>query len=62
MLAVYVADLSRVFVVPVDDCPSIRASFELDPPRNNQRRGVRFADDYAFECRLESHSSSRQVA
>jgi hypothetical protein len=29
----------------------------LDAPRNNQRRGVRLADDYAFERWLESHIS-----
>jgi hypothetical protein len=62
VLAVYVAALSRVLVVPVDDCPVYTGFLRLDPPRNNQRRGVRFADDYAFERWLESHGSSRQVA
>jgi hypothetical protein len=62
VLAVYVAALSRVFVVPVDDCPVCTGLLRLDPPRNNQRRGVRFADDYAFDRWLESYNSSRQVA
>jgi hypothetical protein len=53
---VYVPALSRVFVVPVDDCPVYTGFLRLDPPRNNQRRGVRFADDYAFERWLESYS------
>jgi hypothetical protein len=61
-LAVYVAALSRVFVVPVDDCPVYTGFVRLDAPRNNQRQGVRFADDYAFERWLESYNSSRQVA
>jgi hypothetical protein len=62
VLAVYVASISRVFVVPVDDCPTYTGFLRLDPPRNNQRRGVRFADDYAFERWLESYRSPRQAA
>ena len=59
VLAVYVATISRVFVVPVDDCPTYTGCLRLDPPRNNQRQGVRFADDYAFERWLESYCSPR---
>jgi hypothetical protein len=62
VLAVYVAALGRVFMVPVDDCPAYVCSLRLDPPRNNQRRRVRFAEDYAFERWVESHIARRRVA
>ena len=62
VLAVYVASISSVFVVPVDDCPTYTGFLRLDPPRNNQRRGVRFADDYAFERWLEVYRCPRQAA
>jgi hypothetical protein len=62
VLGVYVASLSRVFMVPVDDCPVYTGILRLDAPRNNQRRGVRFAEDYALERWLESHVSPRRVA
>ena len=48
-IAAYVAELDRVFVVPVNDCPSYACSLRVRSTRNNQRRRVRFADDYALE-------------
>jgi hypothetical protein len=48
-IAVYVGTLDRVFVVPVDDCPSYRGYLRLNAARNNQRRRVRLAEDYAFD-------------
>ena len=62
VLAVYAAAISRVFMVPVDDCPVSLGLLRLDAPRNNQRRRVRFAEDYAFERWLESYRSPRQAA
>jgi hypothetical protein len=62
VISVYVASLSRVFMVPVDDCPSYAGILRLDTPRNNQRRRVRFAEDYALERWLEAHVSPRRVA
>jgi hypothetical protein len=50
VIAVYVASLRRLFMVPVDDCPSFRGYLRLDAPRNNQRRRVRRAEDYSFEA------------
>lgn len=49
VIAVYAASLARVFMVPVDDCPSFTGYLRLDPPRNNQRRRVRLAEEYSFE-------------
>jgi PD-(D/E)XK endonuclease len=62
VLAVHVASLSRVFMVPVDDCPAYVGVLRLDAPRNNQRRGVRFAEEYGLERWLESHLPVRRVA
>jgi hypothetical protein len=62
VLAVHVASISRVFMVPVDEWPVYACFLRLDAPRNNQRRGVRSAEDYAFEQWLESHISARRVA
>jgi hypothetical protein len=49
LLAVHVSALSRVFVVPVEECPRYVGILRLTEPRNNQRQGIRFAEDYAFE-------------
>jgi hypothetical protein len=54
VMAVYVASLDRVFVVPVDDCPSFKGYLRLDAPRNNQRRRVRLAERYSFDAWLDS--------
>jgi hypothetical protein len=54
LLAVYVAELDRVFVTAVEDCPSFVASLRLKPTRNNQRRRVRLAEDYLFGAWVES--------
>ena len=62
VLAVHVASIARVFMVPVDQCPGYVGSLRLDEPRNNQRRRVRFAGDYAFERWVESYSPSRWAA
>jgi hypothetical protein len=58
LIAVYVETLDRVFVVPVDDCPSSKGYLRLAAARNNQRRRVRYADDYAFESWAASFSRS----
>ena len=49
-IAVFVRSLDRIFMVPVDDCPSSRGYLRLDPPRNNQRRRIRLAEHYSFEA------------
>jgi hypothetical protein len=48
-IAVYVPELDRVFIVPVDDCPSYVCSLRVRGTRNNQRRRVRLAEDYTLE-------------
>ena len=49
LLAVHVAQLHRVFIVPVDDCPSYRGYLRLAAARNNQRRRVRLAEGYSID-------------
>ena len=54
VMAVYEPSLDRVFIVPVDDCPSFKGYLRLDAPRNHQRRRVRLAEDYSLEAWVES--------
>lgn len=49
VIAVHVAEMDRIFIVPVEDCARFRGYLRLASPRNNQRRGVRRAEDYTFE-------------
>jgi len=53
-IAVFVPELDRVFVVPVETCPRSKGYLRLDPARNNQRQRVRLADDYSLEAWLGS--------
>jgi hypothetical protein len=48
-IAVYVASLERVFVVPVGECPSYVGSLRLRAPRNSQKRRIRLAENYSIE-------------
>ena len=54
MIAIHVPDPSRLFMVPVHDCPASKGYLRLTEPRNNQRRRVRLAGDYAFEGWISS--------
>jgi len=58
VMAVHAPALDRLFMVPVDDCPSFRGYLRLDEPRNNQRRRVRLADDYSFGKWIDSLGTS----
>lgn len=49
VIAVHVRELGRVFIVPVEECPTSRGYLRLNAARNNQRRRVRLAADYSFE-------------
>jgi hypothetical protein len=44
--AVYCPETTGVYLIPVDEAPRTGAHLRIDPTRNNQRRGVRFAADY----------------
>lgn len=53
VIAVYVEESDSVFMVSVDDSPSFLGLLRLEPPRNNQRQGIRFAHDHTLEAWLE---------
>ena len=45
--AVYCPETTGVYMVPIDDVPLRAAALlRIDPPRNNQRKRIRFAADY----------------
>jgi PD-(D/E)XK endonuclease len=47
--AVCCRETSQVYLIPIGDIPLGRAgTLRVDPPRNNQRRRIRFARDYAI--------------
>jgi hypothetical protein len=46
---VYFAKTGSVFLVPVSDASNFVVSLRVKPARNNQRRGVRLAADYAVD-------------
>jgi PD-(D/E)XK endonuclease len=50
--AAYCLDLDRCFFLPIDLFPNREISLRLSPARNNQRRGIRWADDFDFAARL----------
>lgn len=44
---VYCPDTNDVYLVPIDDVAGLKmASLRVDPARNNQAKGVRWAKDY----------------
>ena len=52
-IAVYCGELERCFILPIDRFPQ-RSSIHLRLGRtlNNQRSGILWADDFAFEATL----------
>jgi PD-(D/E)XK endonuclease len=45
---VYCPDTNEVYLVPIGDVPDRGASLRIEPPRNNQVKGVRWARDYVL--------------
>jgi hypothetical protein len=49
-IGVYSAQLRRCFLIPIEELAGGRGvHLRLDPARNNQAQGVRWANDYEFE-------------
>jgi hypothetical protein len=47
LFAVYCPETNGVYLIPIDEAPlRTSGSLRVDPTRNNQRSGVRFAADY----------------
>lgn len=52
-IAAYNFELDRCFFIPLAEIPGRSfLQLRLEPCRNNQRIGVNWADDFAFEARL----------
>ena len=51
--AAYCQELDRCFFVPIVEAPTNELRLRLSPARNNQRRFVKWADDFDFEARLK---------
>jgi PD-(D/E)XK endonuclease len=49
LFGVYFPQNDNVYLVPVSEIVSVKGSLRLEPTRNNQRRGVRFAADYEID-------------
>lgn len=46
LFAVYCPELDAVYIVPVDDVGSVECTLRIEPTRNGQSVGVRWARDY----------------
>jgi hypothetical protein len=55
---IYSPDTGKVYLVPVEDAPGDVATLRLYATKNNQHKGVRWADEYELEKVME-HSLSR---
>ena len=50
LFAVYCESTDKVYVVPVKDCPSGGSGcLRIDPSKNNQTKGVKWAKDYELK-------------
>lgn len=45
---VYCPQTHEVYLVPVSDVPEGSANLRIDPPMNNQEKGIRWAKDYVI--------------
>ena len=54
LIGVYVAELDAIFIVDVHEIPVAAGRLRLEPTRNNQQLGVRYAEDYTFDRWLDS--------
>jgi hypothetical protein len=52
---VYCPDNGKVYLVPIEDVPTKRAAWlRLDPPKNNQKKGIRWAEQYEVRPALQA--------
>lgn len=49
ILGVYFPPNQSVYFVPLTDVPKSKGWLRLEPPKNNQRKGIRFAADYELD-------------
>jgi hypothetical protein len=56
---VYCPDNGKVYLVPIQDVPNKRAAcLRIDPPKNNQKKGIRWAEEYEVRSVLEGQEST----
>ncbi len=46
---VYSPDTGKVYLVPVEDAPDSAVTLRLEATKNNQQKGVRWAEDFEIE-------------
>lgn len=46
IFGVYCPELQKVYLVPVDNCGTTDVWLRVDPPKNNQKSGIRMASDF----------------
>ena len=57
--ALYCLELDRCFFVPMADAEGLQEiRLRVSAARNNQRRGIRWADDFDFAARLRRHQGA----
>ena len=57
--AAYCRELDRCFFIPIEAIPdATQIMLRLSPTRNNQRRGINWADDFDFAARLGQHQGA----
>jgi PD-(D/E)XK nuclease superfamily protein len=49
IFGVYFPPHRSVYLVPIDGVAEFEGRLRLEPPRNNQRRGIRFAADFEID-------------
>jgi hypothetical protein len=49
LFAVYLPATHAVYLIPIEAVPGHVGRLRLEPAKNNQRRGVRFATDFEIE-------------
>jgi hypothetical protein len=49
LFGVHLPPRDAVYLVPVDEVPGHVGRLRLEPAKNNQRRGVRFAEDFEID-------------
>jgi hypothetical protein len=61
--AVYCPETGGVYLMPIADLPMRnRGNLRVDPPKNNQRKGIRFAERYEIgRVRVHAPDSVREL-
>lgn len=46
LIAVYCPQLDKCYIMNVDNCAERGVILRVDPPKNNQNKGINWAEDY----------------